>query len=44
MGMGGKTVIGGEIGSIVVILLFALLGGNPGDLKKMTRNWAYWNY
>jgi uncharacterized protein len=34
MGMGGKTVIGGGIGSIVVILLFALLGGNPGDLTN----------
>jgi uncharacterized protein len=36
MGMGGKTVIGGGIGSIVVILLFALLGGNPGDLINTT--------
>ncbi|MDQ1003319.1 putative metalloprotease [Neobacillus niacini] len=36
MGMGGKTVIGGGIGSIVVILLFALLGGNPGDLMNTT--------
>jgi uncharacterized protein len=36
MGMGGKTVIGGGIGSIVVILLFALLGGNPGDLMNNT--------
>jgi uncharacterized protein len=32
MGMGGKTMIGGGIGSIIVILLFTLLGGNPGDL------------
>lgn len=32
MGMGGKTVIGGGIGSVIVILLFALLGGNPGDI------------
>jgi uncharacterized protein len=32
MGMGGKTMVGGGIGSIIVILLFALLGGNPGDL------------
>jgi uncharacterized protein len=36
MGMGGKTVLGGGIGSIVVILLFALLGGNPGDLMNTT--------
>jgi len=36
MGMGGKTAIGGGIGSIVVILLFALLGGNPGDLMNNT--------
>jgi uncharacterized protein len=36
MGMGGKTVIGGGLGSIVVILLFALLGGNPGDLMNTT--------
>ncbi|MCM3690454.1 KPN_02809 family neutral zinc metallopeptidase [Neobacillus niacini] len=34
MGMGGKTMIGGGIGSIVVILLFTLLGGNPGDLMN----------
>jgi predicted metalloprotease len=31
-GMGGKTIIGGGIGGIVIILLFTLLGGNPGDL------------
>lgn len=31
-GMGGKTVIGGGIGSIVLVLLFTLLGGNPGDI------------
>lgn len=30
--MGGKTVIGGGIGTIVIVLLFTLLGGNPGDL------------
>jgi uncharacterized protein len=36
MGMGGKTVIGGGIGSIVLILLFTLLGGNPGDLMNTT--------
>jgi uncharacterized protein len=32
MGTGGKTMIGGGIGSLIVVLLFALLGGNPGDL------------
>ncbi|MBY0147042.1 neutral zinc metallopeptidase [Neobacillus niacini] len=36
MGMGGKTAIGGGIGSIIVILLFTLLGGNPGDLTNNT--------
>nr|WP_263327760.1 neutral zinc metallopeptidase [Neobacillus sp. Marseille-Q6967] len=36
MGMGGKTVIGGGIGSIIVVLLFTLLGGNPGDLMGNT--------
>ncbi|MEY2195454.1 neutral zinc metallopeptidase [Neobacillus sp. BF23-41] len=32
MGMGGKTVIGGGVGSIIIVLLFTMLGGNPGDL------------
>jgi uncharacterized protein len=32
MGFGGKTVIGGGIGGVIMLLLFALLGGNPGDL------------
>ncbi|MEH7096054.1 KPN_02809 family neutral zinc metallopeptidase [Neobacillus vireti] len=31
-GMGGKTIIGGGIGSIIIVLLFTLLGGNPGNL------------
>src|SRR4051812_48449821 len=31
-GMGGKTMIGGGLGGIVIVLLFSLLGGNPGDL------------
>jgi predicted metalloprotease len=30
--MGGKTVIGGGIGGIIIVLLVTLLGGNPGDL------------
>lgn len=30
-GIGGKTMLGGGLG-IIVILLFTLLGGNPGDL------------
>ncbi|MFL6559582.1 MAG: neutral zinc metallopeptidase [Bacillus sp. (in: firmicutes)] len=32
MGVGGKTMIGGGIGSIIIVLLFTLLGGNPGDI------------
>jgi uncharacterized protein len=32
MGMGGKTMVGGGIGSIIIVLLFTLLGGNPGDI------------
>lgn len=32
MGMGGKTMIGGGIGGLIIVLLFTLLGGNPGDL------------
>lgn len=30
-GMGGKTVIGGGLG-IVILLIYTLLGGNPGDI------------
>ena len=38
-GMGGKTIIGGGIGSIIMVLLFTLLGGNPGDIiSNMTTN------
>ncbi|ULT57376.1 zinc metallopeptidase [Neobacillus drentensis] len=38
-GMGGKTIIGGGIGSIIIILLFTLLGGNPSNLiNNMTTN------
>ncbi|MEH7118648.1 neutral zinc metallopeptidase [Neobacillus vireti] len=38
-GMGGKTIIGGGIGSIIIVLLFTLLGGNPGDIiSNMTTN------
>ncbi|PLS08891.1 KPN_02809 family neutral zinc metallopeptidase [Neobacillus cucumis] len=33
-GMGGKTIIGGGIGSIIIVLLFTLLGGNPGDIMN----------
>ena len=38
-GIGGKTIIGGGIGSIIIVLLFTLLGGNPGDImNNMTTN------
>ncbi|WP_160724826.1 KPN_02809 family neutral zinc metallopeptidase [Bacillus sp. USDA818B3_A] len=38
-GIGGKTMIGGGIGSIIIVLLFTLLGGNPGDImNNMTTN------
>ncbi|TWD92458.1 hypothetical protein FB550_11711 [Neobacillus bataviensis] len=38
-GIGGKTIIGGGIGSIIIVLLITLLGGNPGDLiNNMTTN------
>ncbi|WML50407.1 neutral zinc metallopeptidase [Neobacillus sp. PS3-34] len=38
-GMGGKTLIGGGIGGIVIFLLVTLLGGNPGDiLNNMTND------
>ncbi len=30
--IGGKTMLGGGMGTIVIVLLFTLLGGNPGDL------------
>ncbi|WJH32911.1 zinc metallopeptidase [Paenibacillus sp. CC-CFT747] len=35
-GMGGKTVIGGGIGGIIILLLYTLLGGNPGDMINGT--------
>lgn len=31
-GMGGKTLIGGGIGGLIILLLSTLLGGNAGDL------------
>src|SRR3954467_9501231 len=31
-GIGGKTIMGGGIGGIIIVLLITLLGGNPGDL------------
>lgn len=34
MGAGGKTIIGGGVGGLIIVLLFTLLGGNPGDLIK----------
>ncbi|SFE69301.1 hypothetical protein SAMN05428981_107207 [Bacillus sp. OV194] len=38
-GMGGKTLVGGGIGGIVIVLIVMLFGGNPGDLLNgMTDN------
>ncbi|GEN83950.1 metalloprotease [Sporosarcina luteola] len=31
-GMGGKTIVGGGIGGIVVLLIVMFLGGDPGDI------------
>ncbi|MBM7693488.1 putative metalloprotease [Peribacillus deserti] len=31
-GMGGKTIMGGGIGGIILVLIITLMGGNPGDL------------
>ncbi|MHA6260777.1 KPN_02809 family neutral zinc metallopeptidase [Sporosarcina sp. CAU 1771] len=31
-GRGGKTLVGGGIGGIVLVIIFTLMGGNPGDL------------
>ncbi|KGE16995.1 neutral zinc metallopeptidase [Paenibacillus wynnii] len=36
MGGGGKTLVGGGIGSIIIFLIVTLLGGNPGDLLGTT--------
>jgi hypothetical protein len=32
MGGGGKTLIGGGLGGIIIVLLFTFLGGDPGEL------------
>jgi uncharacterized protein len=32
MAVGGKTMVGGGIGGLIIVLLFTLLGGNAGDL------------
>lgn len=38
-GIGGIPLIGGGIGSVIIVLLVALLGGNPSDvLNGMTNN------
>ncbi|SFC18204.1 hypothetical protein SAMN05443252_10278 [Bacillus sp. OV322] len=37
-GMGGKTLVGGGIGGIVILLLVTLLGGNPSDLLNGMMN------
>ncbi|KAB7707588.1 metalloprotease [Bacillus aerolatus] len=31
-GMGGKTIIGGGLGGLVLLLIFTFLGGDPGEL------------
>lgn len=31
-GMGGKTIVGGGIGGVVVLLIVMFLGGDPGDI------------
>ncbi|MGG3466881.1 neutral zinc metallopeptidase [Neobacillus pocheonensis] len=36
MGIGGKTMIGGGIGGLIIVLLITFLGGNPGDLINNT--------
>ncbi|MEH7335534.1 neutral zinc metallopeptidase [Neobacillus drentensis] len=36
MGVGGKTMIGGGIGGVIILILFTLLGGNPGDIISNT--------
>jgi uncharacterized protein len=33
-GVGGKTIVGGGLGGLILVLLFSLLGGNPGDLSS----------
>lgn len=35
-GMGGKTVVGGGIGGLILILLFTFLGGDPSILMNET--------
>jgi hypothetical protein len=37
-GMGGKTLLGGGLGGIVIVLLVTLLGGNPGELLDSMTN------
>jgi uncharacterized protein len=34
MGVGGKTMVGGGLGGLILVLLFSLLVGNPGDLSN----------
>ncbi|WP_419875158.1 neutral zinc metallopeptidase [Candidatus Pristimantibacillus sp. PTI5] len=34
-GRGGKTLVGGGIGGIIILLIVTLLGGNPGELLNM---------
>ena len=32
---GGKLAVGGGLGTIVIVILYSLLGGNPNDLKSV---------
>ncbi|WP_108672483.1 neutral zinc metallopeptidase [Peribacillus acanthi] len=34
-GVGGKTIVGGGIGGIIILLIVTFLGGNPGDFVNM---------
>jgi uncharacterized protein len=34
MGVGGKTMVGGGLGGLILVLLFSLLGGGSGDLSN----------
>ncbi|MGG1678648.1 neutral zinc metallopeptidase [Neobacillus sp. NRS-1170] len=36
IGVGGKTMIGGGIGGVIILILFTMLGGNPGDIISNT--------
>ena len=31
-GMGGKTLLGGGIGGLIIVLIITFMGGNPGEI------------